>query len=108
LKFSRTRRLELPGGDDRATVVVRKVCWNQSRSSGQKEWAGRKIRCFGAGRERNTKSSACLKSMEFFHLEPQPEQPNKGQSRREDEGDSRQRALSALKIVLATEHYQIK
>jgi len=59
-----------------------KIYWNQSRSSGRKRWASRRIGWFGAGRGKKTKSNARLKSMEMKSSQTAASKPNPKQERR--------------------------
>ena len=59
-----------------------KVHQNQSRSSGKKKWASRRIGWFSAGRGKKTKSNAHLKSMEKKSSQTTASKPNQKQERR--------------------------
>jgi len=75
------RDLKFWGEDDGPTVVVWKVYRILSRNSGRKRWASRRIGWFDAGREKQTKSNACLKLIE----EKSFQTATSKQSRRKDE-----------------------
>ena len=56
--------LKFWGEDDRPTVVVWESLSESEQEQWLEKWASRRIRWFGAGREKKTKSNARLKSME--------------------------------------------
>jgi len=64
--FQSARRGDLKfwGEDDRPTVVVWESLSESEQEQWLEKWASRRIRWFGAGREKKTKSNARLKSME--------------------------------------------
>jgi len=99
------RDLTFWGEDDGPTDVAWERLSDRSRSSGRKRWASRRIGWFGVGRGKKTKSNTHLKSMEKKSFKPQ--QANKSQSRRKDGSKRRQRAVSALESMVATEQHQM-